>query len=151
MSRLATVDLERNMRFFEVYWLVASLANENHTIMVLVLVDMGKPIGNRHNSLKIQRNCVKYSLITLWKSAIVIVRVRTRVWANKRKIKCTTSMAWVGYYVHIYELITILSKFWLNRCTLSLRELTQTRFLDYEKNRKKQKKRDLRHLTYRPV
>jgi hypothetical protein len=31
---------------------------------------------------------------------LVILRVRTNVWANKER--CTTSMAWAGYYVHKY-------------------------------------------------
>ena len=58
-------------------------------------------IGNRHNSLKIQRNCVKYILdrsvesrhfetelnMSLEHSVLIgIVRVRTSVWANKRKM-----------------------------------------------------------------
>jgi hypothetical protein len=32
---------------------------------------------------------------------LVILRVRINVWANKER--CTTSMAWAGYYVHKYE------------------------------------------------
>ena len=59
-------------------------------------------IGNRHNSLKIQRNCVKYILDRSVKSLhfetklnmslehsileFGIVRVRTSIWANKRKM-----------------------------------------------------------------
>jgi hypothetical protein len=57
-------------------------------------------------------------------------------------------MACAGYYVHKYEILTVVYKSRTegNRW----HELTQTRFLDDEENRK-QKKRDLRHLAYRPV
>jgi hypothetical protein len=73
--------------------------------------------------------------------------------------KCTTSMAWAGYYVHKYEILTIVYKsrtegnrwhFGLIVASWACDELTQTRFLDDEENRK-QKKRDVRLLAYRPV
>jgi hypothetical protein len=100
---------------------------------------------NRHNYLKIQRNCVKYIFRSLsekppfwnWTEYVtgalypwsleLCACVQVYGLINE---KCTTSMAWAGYYVHKYEVVTIVCKswnrgesmaFWLNRCTLSLR------------------------------
>jgi hypothetical protein len=88
---------------------------------------------------------------------LVIVRVRTSVWANKER--CTTSMAWAGYYVHKYgacyyenQIKQSRNRWHLNRWHFGLivapwacDALTQTPFLDDE-NRKFN--RDLRRLTF---
>jgi hypothetical protein len=124
---------------------------------------------NRHNYLKIQRNCVKYILDRSVKNRHFETELNMSlehsilgVWNCARCVqvyglineKCPTSMAWAGYYVHKYEVVTIVCKSW-NRWHFGLivapwacDELTQTPFL--EENRK-QEKRDLRHLAYRPV
>jgi hypothetical protein len=135
-------------------------------------------IGNWHNSLKIRRNCVKYildrsvknhhfetelnmSLETLYPwswELCACVQVYELI-----KRKSTTSMAWAGYYVHKYELVIIVCTsrnrgesmachFGLIVAPWACDERTQTRFSTTKKTENiKQKKRDLRHLAYRPV
>jgi hypothetical protein len=105
-----------------------------------------KSIGNRHNSLKIQRNCVKYSLITLRKVAIGVRNCAHAHTYGLINDKSTTSMACVGYYVHKYRACYYTSEimepresmaFWLNRCTMSLRWANANSTPRVRKNRKR--------------